>query len=274
LANYVEVKPQDIEGAFNEWQPRRTFIMGSELCGPTARDARIFEDLLKSMITQTEILVNEKNAKLYRIPNRANHWLTSNRRTAIQLTADARRHFVVHATEEKKPQEFYTRFLAWREVEYNPKSLGLRALLYELLNVDTTDFNPGADAPETEARRAMAKADQSDLQAWAHDLHEDGEDGEATGPRFATAGQLLGKYLLHTPNARTNKQQIAAALEDAGFEQANDGGQIRVGDRKNGKKVRLWVMRDFAKAAKLTAKAIGDEWLKDGGERWLGGGGQ
>ena len=143
--------------------------MGSELCGPSSRDARSFADKMKSLITASEISINEKYEKTYAIPNRVNFFLTSNHPTALHLTKEARRYFVVHATESKLPQEFYTRFLSWRE------NGGLSALLYKMLHVDLSGFNPGADAPRTADMQEMIAAGRSDLQDWCHDLKEDSE---------------------------------------------------------------------------------------------------
>jgi hypothetical protein len=168
---------------------------------------------------------------------------------------------VVRATEEKLPQAFYTRFVAWRD------NGGLSALLYKMLHVDTANFTPGADAPITEAMREMVADDRSDLQDWCHELHEDSEAVLGRDNRFATTEQLLNAYLRRTPNAHINQKLLTTELKEASFEQAADGAQIRVGKRKDSKKVRLWIIRDFKNAGKLTATEIGEEWAARGGSR-------
>jgi hypothetical protein len=256
--NYTEIQQQQLESDFNEWQPRRTFIMGSELCGPSARDARAFGDQLKSFITASKIKVNEKYEKSYDLPNTDNYYLTSNHLTALHLDEHARRFFVVRATEAKLPQEFYTRFVEWRD------NGGLSALLYKMLHVDLTGFDPGADAPRTKDMMEMIANDRSDLQDFCHELHEDSQAVLArhnwsaiiAENRFATTEQLMRAYLERTPNARINRKQLTLELTEAGFAQANEGGQIRVGNRRE----RFWIIRDFENAAKLTQKKIGDEW--------------
>ena len=260
--NYIEIGTDQIASDFNEWQPRRTFIMGSELCGPSTRDARTFADKMKSLITASEINVNEKYEKTYTIPNRGNYYLASNHLTALHLTREARRYFVVHATEEKLPQEFYTRYLKWRE------NGGLSALLYKLLHVDLNGFEPGADAPQTADMMEMVKDNQSDLQDWIGELHEDSQavllrhnwSAVIANNRFATAEQLMKAYLERTPNAHISQKQLTVELKEAGFVPANDGVQIRIGNRRE----RLWIIRDFNNAAQLDSKKIGSEWQAGG----------
>ncbi|MGD0155085.1 MAG: DUF3854 domain-containing protein [Terracidiphilus sp.] len=268
--NYIEIGTDQLASDFNEWQPRRTFVMGSELCGPSTRDARSFADKMKSLITASDILVNEKYEKTYLIPNRDNYFLTSNHLTALHLTKEARRYFVVHATEGKLPQEFYTRFVEWRE------NGGLSALLYKMLRIDLSGFNPGADAPQTVDMMEMVRNDQSDLQDWLCELHEDYRavmlrhnwSAVIANNRFATAQQLLKAYLERTPNARATTQQLAQELKAAGFVPANGGVQVRIRDHKGkdtGRRERLWIVRDFKKAAELSPEQIGTEWQAGGG---------
>ena len=247
--------------------------LGSELCGTTAGDARAFEDLLKSLITQTQIKVNEKYVASYDIPNRANYWLTSNRPSALHLTKDARRFFVVHTWPRRKAAAgILHSFLKWRGKDYDPKSPGLSALLHKLLHVDLTGFDPGANAPVTADMLEMAANDRSDLQDWCHELHEDSQavlarqrwSAVIAKNRFATTEQLMRAYMERTPNARIHQKQLTQELSEAGFVQANHAKVIRTGDRDHDSRTRFWIIRDFKNAAKLTPKQISDEWVRGG----------
>jgi hypothetical protein len=270
--NYIEIKPGDIVGSFNEWRPRRTFIMGSELCGTTESDTREFEDLLKALITETDIWANAKFEKKYRVPNRANYWLTSNRSTALHLTKEARRFFVIHATEEKLKQDFYKRFVVWRD------NGGLSALLFKLSQVDLTGFDPGADAPHTKAMDDMVERGRSDLQAWVAELSEDHPT------RVASLKQLLNAYKDRTPNTRINQQHLLNELKDAGFKQVNSKNQTRIYDTRGkdtGLRERLWIIRDKVdeqhkkRISNMTEKEISTEWWSADSSKYArpGGGG-
>lgn len=261
--NYIEIGQPQLESEFNDWQARRTFIMGSELCGTSLRDVRAFADKLKSLVTANDTNVNKKYEPEYSVPNKANYFLTSNRPTALHLDEHARRFFVVHATEHKLPQEFYTpRFLRWRD------NGGLGALLHKMLHVDLSGFQPGADAPKTQHMHEMVADGRSELQEWCVDLRQDAEATllSSTAPpilataRFATAQQLLNAFQVRVPESRVNQKQMALELASAGLVRANRGVQVRI--PKTRTRERLWILRDDARAAKMSPDEIGQEWGK------------
>ena len=257
--NYIEIGPKQLTSDFNPWQRYKTFIMGSELCGTTKGDAIELADRLKTMITGTEISINEKYVTEFTIPNRSNYFLTSNHLIALHLTKQARRYFVVRATEGRLPDAFYKRFVEWRE------NSGLSALLFKLLQVDLTGFNPGANAPQTVDMQEMIAASHSDLQDWISELPEE------YPTRFATAKQLWNAYRERSPNTHVTQKQLTDELRAAEFKRANDGGQIRIRDAKGrdtSKRERLWIIREATngekKISQMTLEQIGTEWWKGG----------
>jgi len=258
--NYTEIGQAELDSPFNPWQGCKQFIMGSELLGDSPRGAKASADRLKSVITASEILINQKHQQLYKVQNAAAYYLTSNHSVPVFLDNFARRFMVIRANGAKLPQGFYSRFIKWRNSG---------GLLYKMLCVDLAGFEPGADAPRTEAMREMVAAGRTDLQAWCHALKEDSEStllnsGAASvlaTSQFATAKQLLAAYLGHSNgNQRVNQQQLANELAAAGFMRANRGIQIRIS--QSGEKQRLWVLRGGLRAANMTPDQIGEAWGK------------
>lgn len=93
---------------------------------------------------------------------------TSNHPDAFHLDDADRRFFVWEITGDRKPNEFYDKFIEWRDT-----CGGLAALMDHLKKVDLTDFIPKGNAPMTEAKQEMIRQSKSDVERWLSDALED-----------------------------------------------------------------------------------------------------
>lgn len=157
--NFNVVSQDELHSQFNEWLVSKQFILGEELSGSNSRrDA----DRLKNMFTRKIFNVNIKFQPSYRIADRANYLLTSNRVDALFLDDDDRRAMVHEIKAKAKPESFYKRIANWLE------NGGASHLFHHLLNeVDTSDFNSRGHAPMTVSKQSMIDLSKSDVDIWA-----------------------------------------------------------------------------------------------------------
>ena len=224
--NFTEIRQDDLEGNFNTWAENKQFVLGDEITGSNKRQEA---DMLKKMITQTIIRINNKNLPIYEVPDCINYLFTSNHPDAFFLE-DADRRFAIHEVSVPPlPLAFYEEYDAWL------KGLGPAALFDYLLSVDLTGFNPTAPAPATLAKDRMIADGRSDLGAWVAQLIDDPDGvlrvGEMKIPGdLFTNHELLGVYD-PTEKGRVTAQGLGNALKKAGIRQVYGGQLVRVRGR-------------------------------------------
>ena len=141
--HYVHITdPKHLTGNFNAHlqQACVTFADEAFFAGDRRHDGK-----LKGLITEPSIVIEPKGVGSYTVPNRLMIFMASNNDWVIPVDADARRYFVLNASDARKQDFAY--FNAVREELANG---GDRALLYFLLNRDLTGFNV-RDIPKTAA---------------------------------------------------------------------------------------------------------------------------
>ena len=148
----------DLESKYNSWTKDTSFILGEEV---RSEDSRIDADRLKHLITGETVSVELKYVDRFELPNRMNFLFTSNHPAAFFLTEHSRRYFVWEIKSGKLPLELGKALERWRKSEE-----GRAALMHYFLQLDTSDFEPNADAPDTESKRTMIEAGRSDLERW------------------------------------------------------------------------------------------------------------
>jgi hypothetical protein len=230
---------------FNKWMEGCLFAMGDELMGDYPRKSRAH---LKTLITSETIPVEPKGVDSYEVDNMLNFYLTANEPRALPLDAfgSNRRFFVIHCPEihhPKYPRLWYrTEFNDWRGKKTG--SEGPRALLYHLLNLDTSGFDPFEDAPDTPEKTNVVSSSRSNVETWVSRLKE---NTTAFPNDLYEAHALYKIYSSETGDHRTGIGTFTNALSQIAYA-CNQVylGQNAVDSRKF---ISLWAIRNFDKYA-------------------------
>jgi len=164
--NATFIGDEELFGKFNaSWQLDKQLIIGDEVQG--GHDKRTTAEKLKLLITSPEVWVEQKYGAKFSVPNVANYVFLTNNPDPFYIADQDRRYWVWEVSQsEPLSQEFYAKFKAWKNSDE-----GVAALYWYLLHeVDTTDFDPDARAPMTQAKREMIELNRSTLERWVRDL--------------------------------------------------------------------------------------------------------
>lgn len=241
--NSILIRHRDLMSGNNSYAENKQLVVGEEITGD---ERRSIMDELKGLITNDEMRINIKYVPEYTIRSCINFLFTSNNPDAF-LISEADRRFFVHEIEgQPLPTEFYTR-------EYDPwyKSAdGIAALLHYFLNLDLEGYEPKARAPMTRAKREMIEDSRTSLESWLAELKINPEI-LPTKRALWTADEL---YQVFDPDGKKSSlRKMGIDLKRMGFERAAGG----VGCATKRGQVRLWVIRDNEKIAKLKWKDVG-----------------
>lgn len=243
--NMSVISQEQLESEFNTWAARRQFVMVDDV---SAYNTRSKADILKKLITQETLLVNEKYVPTYEIPDCCNYYLTSNKENAFYLEQEDRRFFVHEVTASKREPEFYDRYYVWLNAE------GPAALMWYAQNeMDFTGFNPYLPPPLTESKRNMIDAVKGELDMWLTELKAEPQSVLSLGKvkldrDLWTAGELLEFY----DQTRRGK---AVALNYMGLrlgEYFVPTGPLRI----DGRQSKFWIVRNRGKWQKATKKQM------------------
>lgn len=241
--NYSSIGQAELQGGFNEWAAEKQFIMGDDVTG-TNRFEQM--DLLKKMITQTEIRINQKYIPSYTVPDCINYYFTTNRGDAFMLADGDRRQFIHEVTAAPLTPEFAQ---AYEKQVLSPQ--GLAAVFDYLLHVDLSGFSPTAPALRTAAKARMTADVQSDLGAWVRELRDTPDQVTRLGEVLVKKDLFCSKELLtfYDPEekTRTTANGMARELGRAGFVQVLKGLPVRL---NSGKQLRLYIVRNETRWAK------------------------
>jgi hypothetical protein len=246
--NFTELNQNDLHAGFNSWANNKQFVMGDDVTGS---DRRADADMLKKLITQRQLRINEKYLPTYVIDDVINYYFTSNQPDAFFLEDDDRRFFIHEVIVPPLDDVFYDRYAAWLD------DGGAEYLFYYFLKRPLNQFNPAAAAPKTEARERMVADVKSDIDDWAARLRQD-TDGTLRIDKIPILGDLFtNTYLLTVYQAARGDYRVTAnglgrALKRAGFRQVNNGKSIR---SKHGV-YRLYAIRNEARWIKATPEQL------------------
>lgn len=238
--NYGKIGNRQLTSSFNEWAARRQFILGDEITGSEKRD---LADLLKDMITQTVVEINQKHISTYVIPDCLNYLFTSNHPDAFLIDEDDRRMFVHEITVGPLPDEFYAEFTLQLASQVGPDCPG--SILNYLLHLNLDGFGAAERAPMTTSKRSMIDASRPDVDSWALMLRDD-PDGVLAVDRVAaradvwTSRDLLAVYD-SDGRTRVTPVRLGMALQKAGFKQVHEGQPVT---GKDGKLARFYAIRN------------------------------
>jgi hypothetical protein len=222
--NWSKIGDSHLVDKFNDHLINKQFIMGDEIAG---KDKRIISDKIKTMITQQEILIEEKFFSKRLIKDIVNYLFTSNHPDAFYIEDSDRRLFVHEITELPKEPIWYSDYFDWLR-----NRGGREALFYWLLNIDLTGFIPTAPAPMTLSKEYMTSMGRSSLSTWVSDLRHNPDSvlriGKVVCPYcLMTAEEVLDFY---DPEGvtRTSITAVSKELSRQMFIKAL-GKQIRIG---------------------------------------------
>lgn len=238
--NAVTIGKEQIESSFNSIYAAKQLIHLDELHGANQATAQKITNKIKMLVTGERIVVNQKGQPEYEVNNHANLITTSNYVDSIKLDDDDRRAAVIKfkpAEDLRHDQVYWQSYVRWCDDEG-----GAEALLDYLLKLDLSEFNPRAWAPETSEKQLVKAAGKTAVEEWVEMLWENAD--AVIAPIFQTRALFTAKELatmLYSDNAAQPGQVMALgkALQNRGFEQANDGKLIKV----KGTPARYWIIR-------------------------------
>lgn len=188
VRNYQGITQTHLESDFNGWAALRQLVLVDDVDG---HDSRSKASVMKSLVTQEDLLVNIKHLPQYSVPDVCNYVMTSNKVHAFYVEPEDRRWFV-HEVTATPDQAFFDRYYAWIG---DPKAVptptyprgwregepweagwatGASALFhYALHELDFDGFDPHAPAPMTRSKAAMIEIVRNELDAWCAALARD-----------------------------------------------------------------------------------------------------
>lgn len=246
--NGAEITDTQLEDERNVFAAEKQFVLANEVTGS---DKRTMVGRLRNLITQHTVVINKKYQPDYTIRDTINYFFTSNHIDAVYMEDDERRFFVHEVLgpklvdiDQRKVQE-YDQWLKSGEAA--------RSVFAYLLNIDCSDFDPTAPAPDTASKSVMVAANRSEVEDWCFKLREDPDTCLRTGDTVIPFGlfrssDLIDIYVGDNKNKRPYEKTMANALRKAGFEKAAGGNSCQTKDGK----INLWTVRDLTLVSKST----------------------
>ena len=137
-----------VNSQFTGWQKGQLISVQEIYSG---RNAKAYT-VLKELITDKRLRINEKNIKEYHIDNKANIIACSNSLNALLLDNTDRRWFVPKVTDVKQPHEHWKRLRHWADYEDGYHKIWHWAHRY----LEThSQIEPGMEAPLTVTKREV-----------------------------------------------------------------------------------------------------------------------
>jgi hypothetical protein len=164
-SHFKTISANELHASFNGWIRDCQFILGEE---NSSSDQRADSNKLKGLITGETVIINEKFQPMLEMANRVNFMFTSNHPDAFHLERADRRYFVWEIIAERKPNEYFTAFINWRD-----NLGGMNALMHHLQNLDLTGFIPKGDALMTGSKLEMIHQSKSEVERWLSETLED-----------------------------------------------------------------------------------------------------
>lgn len=144
----VQFSQVELESNFNGWASGKLLGIGNEVV--SRAELYHIQGRLKSMITEPELVINEKMLPARSEQNHCNFVFFSNRIDIAKLDQGDRRYCVVWTPAALEPA-FY------REVAEELRNGGVEAFHDYLLHLDLGDFSPHTKPPETSAKQDLVE---------------------------------------------------------------------------------------------------------------------
>ena len=178
-ANCGTIGQMDIESSFNGHFVGKIFIVADEVI--TVENSRHTQSRLKSLISDSTLMVNSKGVPGYQVQNRMSWWFTSNESTAVRVEGQDDRHYlgVFH-----QPKSGYSmpEYLARIKSLFVPGTSGgltaagrseLAAFAHEL-GAWQVDWDAATRPYRNESRNEMVVVSQNSVAAFADRIREGG----------------------------------------------------------------------------------------------------
>jgi len=249
--NFQAIMQRDLTSTFNDWAMGKQFIMGDDI---TAHKNAGEADVVKKMITQSEISVNQKYLKPFKVADTVNFFFTTNRPNAFTLDQDDRRYFVIDVKRGPLDTDFYMDYDFWLKFEG-----GAANIFHYLLDYDVSDFNPNAAAPRNKAKIDMINSCKSGLAEWVTTLVEQPDNVLVFGQAGIDRDILSGRELmyLYDPDGKTNTTvgALSTQLYYAGLQKVNNGTKIQMSGHRD---EYYYAVRNADKWLKATTQELKD----------------
>jgi hypothetical protein len=219
------------------------------------------------------VRINRKNVQQYTIPNLVHFVFLSNHRNAMALDDDDRRNLVYWSpyvkpeagTKERAAEdEEFKELHAWLGDGDNGD--GCAFVVHWLLKRDVRNFNPGAHAPFTEAKREMIRETRSEVERWMIEAIEDG----AFDTDLVTVLMVQDYVAAHARRLadKATDQAVRSALRHVAAKplpqiDLNTGNEEKRGPgegRRKRKWVRPWALRNAKKYLAMSRDALCAAW--------------
>lgn len=231
-----------LTSTFNDWQLDKVFVIGDEVSNSSSRSDA---DLMKRYITATENNINPKGFPALRQPNLIKYVLLSNRDEIVHIEGEDRRYYVAETTGTPLPNQMATQFYAWKTAG------GLSHLLYYLLHLDTSLFDPTAPAPMTAAKAGVIDSGKSGLDTW---VEEEISERIAKGKLLVSTADVLNAYQQAT-RVHSSDKAVSNALKRAGGVKVPKQAILR-----SGRRIRLYSLVDHEKYQEMSDSVLGKEY--------------
>lgn len=186
---------------------------------------------LKSMITESTVVINEKYVKQREAPNLANFVFLSNLDAPLFIEQDDRRFFVIDTPAQKREPGYWTEFHSWWR-----SNLG--AIKAHLDSIDLSEFEPKATPPMTAAKERLKQHSSTPLAQALTELIDERSWPIARG--VCTVGEI--RSALNKAGFRAiTERKIAHALKEIGCLSL---GQVRLSD---GSRPTFWALLSIGK---------------------------
>jgi hypothetical protein len=237
----------EIKDKYTTWLAERELVIMEEIYG-LSEEAM---NRLKMYIAAPPhtVPVNEKHVKHYEVPNVARFLAFTNQKSALQLSDDDRRWFVVWSSAEPKDARYYITFARW--CEQNAVLVGSW-----LAQRDITAFAAQARAPMTAAKREMSADSLGSLDYYVHEAIADGR------PPFdddlISVEDVVSRLPFELRDLRPapNEKSMAVALRKAGarkLERVSLGRELK---STGASRTVLWAIRRQSMYARMENKEL------------------
>lgn len=169
------IQPTLLLADYNPYVDRNVLLFIDEV---TPRVMEQAGEMLKLLVSQPEVMLNEKYRPMKPVDNLSLYLLTSNYPEAASFSRDERRYFVVNSPDKMEGDlgaAYYRNLVAYKNNDPGP------AIMHFLLNYDLDGWEPPMEAPVTSARynayreglnpitslaEQMLSADENVVQVW------------------------------------------------------------------------------------------------------------
>jgi hypothetical protein len=198
------------------------------------------EATLKALATDDIIPIEDKGFAIEQFPNRLHIIMASNNEWVVPASLDERRYFVLEVGEDHVGDSTY-----WNELYAEMENGGYSAMLYDLLDMDLSDWDV-REFPRTKALREQQLHSLDSKQSWLLDIADRGfvyksEFGTHEMDKwhdFVTTELLHKSYLSHhKERGKTHpdsKMIIGTFLKKLGFKKSRPRDANIIGEFRDG----------------------------------------